>query len=103
MNSRTFLLVTLLLAVAAVGQTSHRHSDPHDKDPIDGVPFAVTAAPPVNPEKVQHEADELSRLARTVSDDVRQVSGGILPKDLNEKLKRIEKLSKQLRSELQLK
>jgi signal transduction histidine kinase len=86
-----------------LGQTSHRHSDPHDKDPIEAVPSAVPASRPVNLEKVQHEADELSSLARTVSDDVRQVSGGMLPKDLNEKLKRIEKLSKQLRSELQLK
>jgi hypothetical protein len=50
--------------------------------------------------KLQQEADDLARTAQTISADVAGVRGGTLPKDMIEKLKRIEKLSKHLRSEL---
>ena len=50
--------------------------------------------------KLQQEADDLARTAQTISADVAGVRGGTLPKDIVEKLKRIEKLSKHLRSEL---
>ena len=50
--------------------------------------------------ELQRESRELSDLARTVPADVESVSHGLLPKDFIEKLKRIEKLSKHLRSEV---
>ncbi len=50
--------------------------------------------------KLRQQTDELAGLAQSVSADIAQVSQGKLPKDLGDKLKRIEKLSKQLRSEL---
>jgi hypothetical protein len=50
--------------------------------------------------KLQQEADDLARTAQTIPADMVSVRGGILPKDIMEKLKRIEKLSKRLRSEL---
>ena len=50
--------------------------------------------------KLRAEANELADLARSVPSDVDQVSQGKLPRDIAEKLKRIEKLSKQLRGEL---
>ena len=50
--------------------------------------------------KLQQEADELARTAQTVPRDVAGVRQGTMPKDIVEKLKRIEKLSKHLRSEL---
>ena len=50
--------------------------------------------------KLQQEAEELARTAQTIPTDVASVRGGALPKDVVEKLKRIEKLSKRLRSEL---
>ena len=50
--------------------------------------------------ELQRESRELSDLAHTVPADVDSVSHGLLPKDLIEKLKRIEKLSKHLRSEV---
>jgi len=39
-------------------------------------------------------------LAQSVPSQIQQVQRGVLPKELIDKLKRIEKLSKQLRSEL---
>jgi len=50
--------------------------------------------------KLQQEAEDLARTAQTIPTDVASVRGGALPKDMIEKLKRIEKLSKRLRSEL---
>jgi hypothetical protein len=50
--------------------------------------------------KLRQQADELSSLAQSVSADIGQINQGRLPKDLADKLKRIEKLSKRLRSEL---
>lgn len=48
--------------------------------------------------KLSQDADELSKLAQTIPSDVNQISNGVLPKDVEEKLKRIQKLAKQLRS-----
>jgi hypothetical protein len=50
--------------------------------------------------ELQSEARELSDLAHTVPNDIDNVGHGLLPKDLVEKLKRIEKLSKRLRNDI---
>jgi hypothetical protein len=50
--------------------------------------------------KLQQEADDLARTAQTIPTDMAGVRQGTLPKDIIDKLKRIEKLSKRLRSEL---
>ena len=50
--------------------------------------------------QVQSEADDLARTAQTIPSDVASVRKGMLPKDMIEKLKQIEKLSKRIRTEL---
>lgn len=55
----------------------------------------------VDPLQLQREARELSDLAKSIPADMDQVNHGLLPKDTIEKLKRIEKLSKHLRSQVQ--
>ena len=50
--------------------------------------------------EIGQEADELSRIAQTIPPDIDSVKKGVLPKDIVERLKRIEKLAKHLRSEL---
>lgn len=50
--------------------------------------------------KLRREAEEMSNLAQSVSADMAQINQGKLPKDLADKLKRIEKLSKHLHGEL---
>ncbi|MGB8772348.1 MAG: hypothetical protein WCC92_22250 [Candidatus Korobacteraceae bacterium] len=60
-------------------------------------------APPaknVTAAQVLQQADELASLAQQVRADSEQATQGLLAKDLKDKLKRIEKLSKQLRQEL---
>ena len=63
--------------------------------------------PPMQPhsrkidvEQVKKEADELKTLADGVPSQIEQVPKNQYPKDLNENLKRIEKLAKHLRSEV---
>jgi hypothetical protein len=56
--------------------------------------------PRLNQAELQREARELADLAKTLPSDIDHVSQGLLPKDIIDKLKRVEKLSKHLRSEL---
>jgi hypothetical protein len=58
------------------------------------------SAPRLDPVKLQKEAAELADLARSIPPDMDSVSKGMLPKDVVDKLKRIEKISKHLRGEL---
>ena len=55
---------------------------------------------PRNPQHLEQDADELARLAGLIPADVEKVHRGLLPADLKEKLKQIEKLSKRLRNGL---
>jgi hypothetical protein len=50
--------------------------------------------------KLQRNAKELAELSASIPADVDRANRGLLPKDVLEKLKRVEKLSKQLRSDL---
>jgi hypothetical protein len=51
-------------------------------------------------EKLKDEADELVILSQSIHSGIDNVGKGMLPKDLIDKLKQMEKLSKRLRGEL---
>jgi hypothetical protein len=51
---------------------------------------------------LQKQSDELLSLAQQVHTDTQRASHGVVDKDLKDRLKRIEKLSKKLRDELGL-
>lgn len=55
---------------------------------------------PLDPAKLKQEAEELAQLSAGVPAGLSLVAKGQLPKDLDGKLKRIEKLARHLRSEL---
>jgi hypothetical protein len=55
---------------------------------------------PADPAQLERHAKELASLAQLIPSEVEQVESGRLPKDLDGQLKRIEKLSKQLRREI---
>lgn len=61
--------------------------------------------PEVSPEQraraVQQEARDLSELSSSIQDDLQKLQKGMLPKDLHEKLKKLEKLAKRLREDVQ--
>jgi hypothetical protein len=50
--------------------------------------------------KVKSDADDLVILSQSIHSGIDNVGKGMLPKDLIDKLKQMEKLSKRLRSEL---
>lgn len=60
--------------------------------------------PPLQPKtdflEMERESKELSQIAATIPGDVDLLKKGLLSKDVVEKLKRIEKLSKHLRSKI---
>jgi hypothetical protein len=56
--------------------------------------------PSIDMVRVKRDADELAKLAGEIPASVEQANKGVVSKDLSDRLKRIEKLSKQLRREL---
>lgn len=105
MRSATFTVPALLslFVVLGTGQTSsHRFPTPPEaldpqsqrneqpKSPVRRVDYA----------QIQKEAEDLAKIAQTIPADAASARRGMLPKDVIEKLKQIEKLSKRLRTEL---
>jgi len=75
----------------------------HDDDDEDGQAGpARAAAPRASAAQLKRDAEELAKLAEQIPPGVEQANKGVISKDLNDRLKRIEKLSKQLRRELSL-
>jgi hypothetical protein len=77
-----------------------RQADQADAQTNKNVPPPLYKRANVDVGKLKHDADELASLAQSIPNDVDATARGILPKDLNDKLKRIEKLAKHLRSDL---
>jgi hypothetical protein len=63
-------------------------------------PAAARQSGQIDIAQARRQADELAKLASTIPADLHDVQVGLLPKDLKSNLKRIEKLSKELRREL---
>jgi hypothetical protein len=68
--------------------------------------FEKAVPPPIHQQasldfaKVKSDADELLILCQSIHSGIDSVGKGMLPKDLIDKLKQMEKLSKRLRNEL---
>jgi hypothetical protein len=54
----------------------------------------------LNVKQLREEAAELSQLSAGIPQGIEYVTKGQIPKDLNDRLKRIEKLAKHLRGEI---
>lgn len=106
-----FTLLTLLFALAytastAPAQTARpippgiRQAEQSDAQREKDIPPPMSPRRTVDLAQLKRDADELAALAQSVPAQVDQTSTGVLPKDLADKLKRIEKLAKHLRGEL---
>ena len=73
---------------------------PEPLDPQHPVQEAPSISRHVDLTQLQKEADELARTAETIPSDITSIRKGMLPKDMIQKLKQIEKMSKHLRTEL---
>jgi hypothetical protein len=78
-----------------------RQADQAENKTQQNIPPAQPRQPSkLDMEKLRRDADELSRIAQTIPPDVSSLQKGLLPKDMIERLKQIEKLSKELRKRL---
>jgi allophanate hydrolase subunit 1 len=55
----------------------------------------------VNLDEVQKKTNELNELVKSLNGDVANLKKGVIAADVNQRLKRIEKLAKELRQSLQ--
>ena len=95
------LIVAMPLVTGLEGQ--RRRGMPAPPPPVVPDQPAAETKTPARPDtfSMEREARELSALAASIPGDVEQLQKGLLPKDAVETLKRIEKLSKQLRGQIQ--
>ena len=99
----------LLLCVALDGSVADPQREQPTETPgkLEIAKHPLVLERPVSPQnrkldagKLSVEVSDLVEQAQSLSSDVDQVAQGKLPKDLANKLKRIEKTSKHLRAEL---
>jgi len=99
------LFVFLLSASAAFAQgvfppNGQRQADQADQQFEKTVPPPIHQQPSVDFARIKSDADQLLILSQSVHSGIDSVGKGMLPKDLIDKLKQMEKLSKRLRGEL---
>jgi hypothetical protein len=107
-SSPSFLLFLLLLSLLFTfpsGAQTRSGGFPTPPEPAEKSSTTADrppAARSVRIDRVQleREARELLELSQSLQLDIDRVNHGLLPRDTLQKLKRIEKLSKHLRSEL---
>ena len=73
---------------------------PRNQLPADRATLEPQKKPPVDTVKLRRDAQELAELSASIPADINRANRGLLSKDVIEKLKRVEKLSKELRTEL---
>jgi len=97
-----FVLVAASSALAQMTPIPRgvRQADQAETQTQKNIPPAITQPAHVDVAKLRQDADELAKIAQTIPPDVSSIQKGLLPKDVIEKLKQIEKLSKQLRKQL---
>ncbi len=78
-----------------------RQGDVPHLHPVDGMPSNAQTKSKVDPAQLQREAHELLDLSQSLQADIDSVNQGLQPKDTIEKLKRIQKVAKHLRGEIE--
>lgn len=104
--TRSSVVVAFFLGLLCAAQSSRpvpagmRHAQELEQQNERGFPPRDPPRRSLNVAELNTEADQLAELAASVPRSVQSAGKGLLEKDLLEKLKRIEKLSKHLRNEL---
>jgi hypothetical protein len=93
------LLTVSILSASLLAQHGHRDPSPEDRD---ANPDRAVVVPTADSAQAMRDSVEMLALSQSVYTDLRHASTATVSKDLRERLKRVEKLSKKLRSELLL-
>jgi hypothetical protein len=99
MNLITRLLIVSVLSASLFAQHGHRDPSPEDRN---ANPDRALVIPKTDTAQALRDSEELLMLSQWVYTDLRKTSTATVPKDLRERLKKIERLSKKVRSELLL-
>jgi hypothetical protein len=97
LRALTLCLGAIVLVAPSAAQRGHRDPPINVQDETH-LPPASHAGPDYK--LMQQQADELKQLGEAIPDDIHNVAKGVISKDLGQRLKRIEKLSKKLREEV---
>ena len=95
------LLSVFCLAQARPGPPGLHQAEDAVRQGEQSIPPPVENRPKATISQLKHDAAELAELAQSLPPDIEQVGKGLLPKDTVAKLKKIEKISKHLRGELE--
>jgi hypothetical protein len=99
MNLITRLIIVAILSVSLLAQHGHRDPSPEDRD---ANPDRAVVIPTADTAQAKRDSEEMLAVSQSVYTDLRHAPATTVPKDLRERLKKIEKLSKKLRGELLL-
>ncbi len=95
-----------MVLILASGSSAQKHVPHFPQPPAPSLPKEPETtpnphqSPKLNFVEMERESKELSQLAGSIPGDVDLLKKGLLPKDVVDKLKRIEKLSKHLRGQI---
>ena|SRR5277367_1790846 len=112
MPARLACLFVVLLAVPGISQQTtttpatiqeriSRKIDWHNEMAEGTIPPNELNPAAARLQSLHHDAEELSALSSSLQSDLQQLRRGFLARDLGEKLKKMEKLSKKVRRDLQ--
>jgi hypothetical protein len=91
-------LAAALLSMPSLAQRGHRNPPDIFQDES-RLPAAANAKP--DPKLMLDQANDLKALSDAIPADIQNVNQGLISKDLGTRLKKIEKLAKNLREEIQ--
>jgi hypothetical protein len=105
MSIRLASLLLILLAMPLSGQRSTRSERAGQRIESRNQATKPESSTELDQQKVRlatinHDAADLSSLTVSLQSDLQQLQKGMLARDLDQKLKKIEKLSKKLRQEM---
>jgi hypothetical protein len=92
------LLVAATLCAPSMAQRGHRNPPDIFQDQSHS-PAALQRGP--DPKVMLEQANQMKQLSDAIPDDIQKLSQGVISKDLSERLKKIEKLAKKLREQVQ--
>lgn len=98
MSARFVLAFAILLSVPAVCQQTI--PTPMGR-PIEWQHPMPVVSPEQRASATKQDAQDLSELSNSIQDDLQKLQKGMLTKDLHDKLKKLEKLAKRLRQDVE--
>lgn len=99
MRTRTFSLLLAAATLCAPSMAQINNGSPPDFGDKSHPPAALQRGP--DRKVMLEQANQMKHLSDAIPGDIQKLSQGVISKDLGERLKKIEKLAKKLREQVQ--